>query len=787
MEFNYLSEQGAIARDAAGTLRDRLREDAGGDRALAKELLEHRSDRRSRAGRGVVREVRQDAGGADGSARRRRSDVPVDIDPQVPFPEGGSREPRAPPLSTASSAPDPAAGPGSPAALALPARLGAIFFSAFYSLYFQIHGLIGPRGILPAGRISRCRRRTLAPGLTRFWFAPTLLWFDAGDAALLTALVWIAPPRLGAPISNSGRALRSPSQASASSPSSARRRISPAYQSDGMLLEAALPLALPRAARPPAPARRDRAAVARGRLPAAVGVVPHLLRVGPGEAPQRRASSGATSRRWTSTTRTVRCRPGSAGTCSSCRIRSTPSPPALTLVVELVVVWLLFAAARASRIACSSSSRRCRSASSSPRTTPSSTTSCSASASSCSTTAIAARTRAPASPAADERERRSRARRRSLRPRTVCLRRDDAPVSPLGDAGACSARRRAARSVPHRQPLRPLRRHDAQPLRDRVPGNARRRRHWIAYPFRYKPQDVRERPGIYAPYQPRFEWNLWFASLGSWQDNRWVLNTEARLLENDPPVLRSSRAIRSRASRRSPSAPSSGSTGSPTSRHGGEPAAGGGGRRSAPMRRRYGAATRAERLRTRRRGRLRRGKSERPVEIGEAGRAVRTLSRRRAQRGEGAAGRGPISPERTAGTRRARSRGSSHQASGSSSAAGRRSRQAGRRSADEPPRTPCGRGRAPARPRPEAAIRLRPRRSRPPGRRPGAPPRSVRGAGRPARRRPPRARACRARRSRPPTRSPRSSAPRPRRSARPRPDGGRARPGPRDRPCRAPA
>jgi len=29
--------------------------------------------------------------------------------------------------------------------------LGLIFFSAFYSLIFQIRGLIGPDGILPAG------------------------------------------------------------------------------------------------------------------------------------------------------------------------------------------------------------------------------------------------------------------------------------------------------------------------------------------------------------------------------------------------------------------------------------------------------------------------------------------------------------------------------------------------------------------------------------------------------------------------------------------------------------
>jgi lipase maturation factor 1 len=60
---------------------------------------------------------------------------------------------------------------------------------------------------------------------------------------------------------------------------------------------------------------------------------------------------------------------------------------------------------------------------------------------------------------------------------------------------------------------------------------------WIAYPFRYKPQDVTKPPGIYAPYQPRFEWNLWFASLENWRNNQWVLNVQARLLQNDPDVL----------------------------------------------------------------------------------------------------------------------------------------------------------------------------------------------------------------------------------------------------------
>ena len=60
---------------------------------------------------------------------------------------------------------------------------------------------------------------------------------------------------------------------------------------------------------------------------------------------------------------------------------------------------------------------------------------------------------------------------------------------------------------------------------------------WTAYPFRYKPQDVMKAPGIYAPYQPRFDWNLWFASLGPWRQNTFVVQAEDRLLRNDPDVL----------------------------------------------------------------------------------------------------------------------------------------------------------------------------------------------------------------------------------------------------------
>jgi lipase maturation factor 1 len=60
---------------------------------------------------------------------------------------------------------------------------------------------------------------------------------------------------------------------------------------------------------------------------------------------------------------------------------------------------------------------------------------------------------------------------------------------------------------------------------------------WIAYPFRYKPQDLRKAPGIYAPYQPRFDWNLWFASLGDWRSNPIVPRTEERLLTGSADVI----------------------------------------------------------------------------------------------------------------------------------------------------------------------------------------------------------------------------------------------------------
>jgi hypothetical protein len=60
---------------------------------------------------------------------------------------------------------------------------------------------------------------------------------------------------------------------------------------------------------------------------------------------------------------------------------------------------------------------------------------------------------------------------------------------------------------------------------------------WLVYPFRFKPQDPAKPPGIYAPYQPRFDWNLWFASLSTWRQEPIVPRTERALLRGDTDVL----------------------------------------------------------------------------------------------------------------------------------------------------------------------------------------------------------------------------------------------------------
>jgi uncharacterized membrane protein YphA (DoxX/SURF4 family) len=60
---------------------------------------------------------------------------------------------------------------------------------------------------------------------------------------------------------------------------------------------------------------------------------------------------------------------------------------------------------------------------------------------------------------------------------------------------------------------------------------------WVPYEFKYKPGALDRRPRFIAPYQPRLDWQMWFAALSGPDDNPWFLNFEARLLQNDPAVL----------------------------------------------------------------------------------------------------------------------------------------------------------------------------------------------------------------------------------------------------------
>src|SRR5947208_11191195 len=66
--------------------------------------------------------------------------------------------------------------------------LGLIYFSAFFSLVFQIRGLIGPQGILPANEYLEAVARTYPS--SRFWFAPTLFWLSTSNHMLM-AVCWI--------------------------------------------------------------------------------------------------------------------------------------------------------------------------------------------------------------------------------------------------------------------------------------------------------------------------------------------------------------------------------------------------------------------------------------------------------------------------------------------------------------------------------------------------------------------------------------------------------------------
>jgi lipase maturation factor 1 len=62
-------------------------------------------------------------------------------------------------------------------------------------------------------------------------------------------------------------------------------------------------------------------------------------------------------------------------------------------------------------------------------------------------------------------------------------------------------------------------------------------RDWREYGLPYKPGDLSRRPAWVAPFQPRLDWQLWFAALGPPGNSPWVGRVCEKLLGGDAAVL----------------------------------------------------------------------------------------------------------------------------------------------------------------------------------------------------------------------------------------------------------
>jgi predicted DCC family thiol-disulfide oxidoreductase YuxK len=60
---------------------------------------------------------------------------------------------------------------------------------------------------------------------------------------------------------------------------------------------------------------------------------------------------------------------------------------------------------------------------------------------------------------------------------------------------------------------------------------------WREYVFRYKPGPLSRPARWNIPHQPRLDWQMWFAALGSVRENPWIIGLMWRLLEGSPSVL----------------------------------------------------------------------------------------------------------------------------------------------------------------------------------------------------------------------------------------------------------
>jgi hypothetical protein len=70
--------------------------------------------------------------------------------------------------------------------------------------------------------------------------------------------------------------------------------------------------------------------------------------------------------------------------------------------------------------------------------------------------------------------------------------------------------------------------------RDAVPNDDA---DWKPYPYQALPGDLAQRPRQIAPYQPRLDWQMWFAAMGQPSQYKWTLHLTWMLLHNDPGAL----------------------------------------------------------------------------------------------------------------------------------------------------------------------------------------------------------------------------------------------------------
>ncbi|QLY24378.1 lipase maturation factor family protein [Bdellovibrio sp. KM01] len=59
---------------------------------------------------------------------------------------------------------------------------------------------------------------------------------------------------------------------------------------------------------------------------------------------------------------------------------------------------------------------------------------------------------------------------------------------------------------------------------------------WLEYEFKHKPTKLSHRPTVIAPFQPRLDWQMWFAALESFNENLWLQNLVTRLFDESPDV-----------------------------------------------------------------------------------------------------------------------------------------------------------------------------------------------------------------------------------------------------------